>query len=326
MAHGILQIQQSAGFLSMGGKRRPSQNIANFYHHTMNIIFTYADSTATPKVITVTTRLVLIVVAVIVVLFAFLVYFAAQKVTAHWFNIKSPIVTEIVQEQQRIANAERLQLWEENIGILQEEIALLRANAWLLNRQGEVLATRLGLPGSKIFDEEAMCPANENSKDVSAKTVAAAVTSDIINTASSLNKLQKKYALLEDKTAAAAVLKDTIPMERPIIGHNWRTSLYGYRKDPFTGRRNFHSGYDYSARLGTPVIAAATGIVTYRGRLGNYGNAVQLLHGQGVSTLYGHLSKIDVDRWQYVNRGETIGAVWAAPVAPPVHIYITNCA
>ena len=133
----------------------------------------------------------LIVVAVIVVLFAFLVYFAAQKVTAHWFNIKSPIVTEIVQEQQRIANAERLQLWEENIGILQEEIALLRANAWLLNRQGEVLATRLGLPGSKIFDEEAMCPANENSKDVSAKTVAAAVTSDIINTASSLINYKK---------------------------------------------------------------------------------------------------------------------------------------
>ena len=74
-----------------------------------------------------------------------------------------------------------------------------------------------------------------------------------------------------------------------------------------------------------PVIAAATGIVTYRGRLGNYGNAVQLLHGQGVSTLYGHLSKIDVDRWQYVNRGETIGAVGSTGRSTGSHLH-TNCA
>ena len=256
-------------------------------------------------------------VIVVVILFALTSYYAAREIAAYWYDIKSPITAEIAKEQQQAADAVWQQQKTVNIDVLHEEIALLRANAWQLNRQGEVLANQLGLPGKEIFADD-MCFATDNKET----TVSIKNTGENINAiATSINKLKKQYILLEDKTVAATVLKNTIPIERPIVGHNWRTSLFGYRKDPFTGKRRFHSGYDYSARVGTPVIAAATGIVAYSGRLGSYGNAVRLIHGRGVSTLYGHLNDINVSTWQYVRSGDTIGTVGSTGRSTGPHLH-----
>ena len=117
------------------------------------------------------------------------------------------------------------------------------------------------------------------------------------------------FATVEKRAAAVSVLRRTIPMERPLGGKHWLTSRFGYRKDPFTGRKAFHSGYDYAAARGSPVLAAADGVVVYGGRLGNYGNAIQIYHGGGVSTMYGHMREMLVAPWAYVRRGDRIGTV-----------------
>jgi murein DD-endopeptidase MepM/ murein hydrolase activator NlpD len=91
---------------------------------------------------------------------------------------------------------------------------------------------------------------------------------------------------------------------RPCQG--WTTSRFGYRKSPFTGRREFHKGYDIANRKGTPIIATADGVVSYAGPKGLLGNMVMIDHGHGMVTRFGHTYKIVVKRGQTVKRGDTI--------------------
>jgi len=91
--------------------------------------------------------------------------------------------------------------------------------------------------------------------------------------------------------------------------NGWITSPFGYRRDPFTGYRRFHEGLDISNRKGTPVIAPADGIVVFVGRKGGYGNIITISHGYGITTRYGHLSKILVKLGQQVQRGDIIGKI-----------------
>ena len=87
------------------------------------------------------------------------------------------------------------------------------------------------------------------------------------------------------------------------------TSSYGYRRDPLNGQRAFHDGIDISTAPGRPVIASADGIVLRAGRASGLGNAVYLTHGYGITTRYGHLSKITVQPGASVRRGDVIGHV-----------------
>ena len=89
----------------------------------------------------------------------------------------------------------------------------------------------------------------------------------------------------------------------------WVTSGFGRRISPFTGRRKFHHGLDIAARTGTPVVAAAHGVVSKVATLSDYGKVVVLDHGYGYQTYYAHNSKIFVKVGQRVHRGDKIAAV-----------------
>ncbi len=89
----------------------------------------------------------------------------------------------------------------------------------------------------------------------------------------------------------------------------WVTSGFGLRKSPFSGKRKMHHGIDIAARTGTPVTAAANGIVSKVATLSGYGKVVVLDHGYGFQTYYAHNSKVEVKMGQRVKRGDKIAAV-----------------
>jgi murein DD-endopeptidase MepM/ murein hydrolase activator NlpD len=91
--------------------------------------------------------------------------------------------------------------------------------------------------------------------------------------------------------------------------NGWTTSGVGWRLDPFTGKQTFHSGLDIAAAFGNPVVAPADGYVIQATADKFYGNSIQINHGGGITTLYGHLSQIEVTPGQKVKRGEEIGKV-----------------
>jgi murein DD-endopeptidase MepM/ murein hydrolase activator NlpD len=104
--------------------------------------------------------------------------------------------------------------------------------------------------------------------------------------------------------------------------NGWTSSGFGYRMDPFTQKRTFHYGLDIVSTLGNPVVAPADGYVLEavqsRGQLGNY---IVLNHGGGLTTMYGHLSKIAVRPGQKIKRGDLIGNVGSTgkSIGPHVH-------
>ena len=84
------------------------------------------------------------------------------------------------------------------------------------------------------------------------------------------------------------------------------SSYFGVRTDPFNGTAAMHAGVDLPGPVGTPIYATADGVVDRAGRAGGYGNMVEIDHGKGIQTRYGHLSKILVGPNQQVKRGQEI--------------------
>src|SRR5690606_34677453 len=101
---------------------------------------------------------------------------------------------------------------------------------------------------------------------------------------------------------------DVRPEGRPITG-GWMSSGFGYRTDPFTGKRAFHRGLDFVSPKGSDVMAVAAGVVTWSGKLRNYGNMVEIDHGNGLVTRYGHNDENLVSVGDAVKKGEVIARV-----------------
>jgi len=93
--------------------------------------------------------------------------------------------------------------------------------------------------------------------------------------------------------------------DKPVRGR--LTSGFGYRRDPFTRRRAFHTGIDIACRIGTRVHAAQGGKVIYAGIKHGYGRTIILEHKFGYKTIYGHLAHINISKGQWIKKGQTIG-------------------
>lgn len=111
-----------------------------------------------------------------------------------------------------------------------------------------------------------------------------------------------RQATLSDWIAAT-----TAPTLWPVIGPI--TGAFGERVDPFNGEGAFHAGVDISCHYGQQVIAPADGIVTFAGPYNGYGRMIEVDHGNGMTTRYGHLSGVTVTEGESVHKGEIIGYV-----------------
>ncbi|WP_447725265.1 M23 family metallopeptidase [Sphingomonas koreensis] len=99
------------------------------------------------------------------------------------------------------------------------------------------------------------------------------------------------------------------------------SSRFGRRNDPFHRAARMHYGIDIPGRAGTPVQAADTGVVRFAGRAGGYGNLVEIAHADGLTTRYGHLSRILVPAGTQVMRGETIALMGSTGRSTGSHLH-----
>jgi len=111
-----------------------------------------------------------------------------------------------------------------------------------------------------------------------------------------------------------------LALSAPLAGAQ-TSSPFGLRADPFTGRPAIHAGLDLAAPEGTPVAASAPGVVVSAGPRPGYGLAVEIDHGGGVTTLYGHASELLVEPGQRVERGEAIARVGETGRATGPHLH-----
>ncbi|MEE9331420.1 MAG: M23 family metallopeptidase [Methylophilaceae bacterium] len=118
----------------------------------------------------------------------------------------------------------------------------------------------------------------------------------------------------------SSVLKDMLPNSKPISAA-FRSSSFGWRVDPFRGNKAFHEGLDFTARSGTPIRAAADGIVTTSSNTSAYGNLIKLSHGAGLETRYAHASKLLVKTGERVVKGQKIALVGSTGRSTGPHLH-----
>jgi murein DD-endopeptidase MepM/ murein hydrolase activator NlpD len=118
-------------------------------------------------------------------------------------------------------------------------------------------------------------------------------------------------------TAGSAI---SIPSIQPIANFTF-TSAFGVRSDPFRGSAAMHAGIDLSSPYGTPIYATADGIVDRAEWFGGYGNMVEIDHGKGIATRYGHMSRVAAREGEKVKRGELIGYVGSTGRSTGNHLH-----
>jgi murein DD-endopeptidase MepM/ murein hydrolase activator NlpD len=134
-----------------------------------------------------------------------------------------------------------------------------------------------------------------------------------------LGSLEARLQTVRTGVEKQQALASATPSIWPVVGY--LSSMFGTRKDPFTGAPDFHPGLDISAPAGAPIRATADGTIESAGYAGNYGNAVTVRHGFGISTRYGHMSRIAVRQGQEIRRGDVIGYVGATGRATSAHLH-----
>jgi hypothetical protein len=132
------------------------------------------------------------------------------------------------------------------------------------------------------------------------------------------HQLQDRFDALA--AATGIVIPDLTVLSIEPVAHT-ESSGFGWRDDPIRHNRSFHSGTDFRGKPGTPVVAAGDGIVTFCGRLGGYGNVIDINHGGGVITRYAHLRKIETTRDTAITAGERIGQLGSTGRTTGPHLH-----
>jgi murein DD-endopeptidase MepM/ murein hydrolase activator NlpD len=132
-------------------------------------------------------------------------------------------------------------------------------------------------------------------------------------------RLGERLATLEKKIARQNSLLAITPSIEPVRG--LITCGFGQRSDPFTEEPAFHTGVDISSQRGHAIVASADGTVVRAGWVNGYGRCVEIAHGLGMRTLYGHLDEINVLEGHHVTRGESIGVVGSTGRSTGPHLH-----
>lgn len=124
-----------------------------------------------------------------------------------------------------------------------------------------------------------------------------------------------------DRINLFRIAADKTPVGLPVTGNFRYTSGFGFRNDPKGAGRRMHSGVDFAAARGTPINAAADGVVTFAGWQSGYGKLIKIRHAFGIETRYAHLSRIRMDVGQKVSRGDRIGDMGATGRVTGTHLH-----
>lgn len=131
---------------------------------------------------------------------------------------------------------------------------------------------------------------------------------------------QQQLDTLEDLLANRKLQNDVFLAGRP-IKKGWMSSRYGRRTDPFTGGADWHPGMDFAAKENSDIVAVASGVVTWSSERYQYGKMIEINHGNGFITRYGHCKSLLVKAGDIVKKGQTIGLVGSTGRSTGPHVH-----
>ncbi|VAX08761.1 Phage endopeptidase (ACLAME 35) [hydrothermal vent metagenome] len=135
-----------------------------------------------------------------------------------------------------------------------------------------------------------------------------------------INDREQKLDFMEELIMARKLQQEIHPAGRP-IDRGWISSRFGYRKDPFTGKKAFHRGVDFAGKKDAAIFSVAAGVVSQAGKQQGYGYMVEINHGNGYATLYGHNGKILVDVGDRVDKNQIIARMGSTGRSTGPHLH-----
>jgi murein DD-endopeptidase MepM/ murein hydrolase activator NlpD len=136
-----------------------------------------------------------------------------------------------------------------------------------------------------------------------------------------LSREQVELSVLENMMIDRGLKKSLDPKGWP-VKRGYISSAYGYRSDPFTGKRAFHKGVDIPSAKGAPIYALAAGVVTYAGKKHGFGNMVEIDHGNGYTTRYAHISKLSVKSGDRIDQNQEIAEIGSTGRSTGPHLHL----
>jgi murein DD-endopeptidase MepM/ murein hydrolase activator NlpD len=211
---------------------------------------------------------------------------------------------------------------KETINALTARLGNLQAQVIRLNALGKRLVAMAGLDKGE-FDFSSQPPQGgpeqQNALPESHLPLPS-LTQSINELNQQLDDRQEQLSILETMYMHRNLLDEVLPKGRP-VSDGWISSYFGYRTNPFTGGREWHPGVDIAGEMGEPIVAVAAGIVTYAGKHGGYGNLVEINHGNGFVTRYGHNSKVLVKVGQTVSKGQEVALMGSTGRSTGPHVH-----
>lgn len=242
--------------------------------------------------------------------------------TGFWYGNTSAAVNELASLERDIAKQKILinetrQSAESELDALAARLGRMQANVVRLNALGQRLV-RVAKLDSKEFDFK-NAPAYggpSETEDVANIDFDSLVT----NLDKQLASREEQLDVLEEVIMNRQLRSESKPRGRPIV-KGWTSSYYGKRTDPFTGKLAMHKGMDFAGKEGSEIIAVAGGVVTWSGERYGYGNLVEINHGNGYTTRYGHNAKLLVEMGDSVEKGQTISLMGSTGRSTGPHVH-----
>jgi murein DD-endopeptidase MepM/ murein hydrolase activator NlpD len=210
---------------------------------------------------------------------------------------------ELDRQQQKINEARRVA--EENLNALTMRLGQMQAHVFRLDALGQRL-TRMAELDSGEFDFS-IPPAQggPEGETLADSTELPDFMVQLDDLARQLENREQQLNVLENLLMSRNLHEEVFPAGRPVTS-GWLSSNYGTRSDPFTGKPEFHKGVDLAGKEGSDIIAVAAGVVTWAGKRYGYGNLVEINHGNGYVTRYGHAREVLVKVGETVKKGQNI--------------------
>lgn len=241
----------------------------------------------------------------------------------HAAEIRMPALQELLRTLSLEEAGKTHELVRDNLATMAARLGQMQGQLLQLDSLGERIA---GLAGVKPQESKPPQPAKTGSDGRGGPLVRPdSLTQDALQRA--LDEMSRQVEVrgdtlttLENRLFEERIRKSLLPTSMPVTGGSL-TSNFGWRPDPFTSQPALHEGIDFIAEPGTPILAAAAGIVQVVERHPQYGNMVEIDHGNDLITRYAHATQTFVKPGEFIKRGQKIASVGSTGRSTGPHLH-----
>lgn len=285
----------------------------------MNIIFISNKSERARK-ITLTGKRIALLISIfllIIVALALILNFISLRYAD---RIDAPLLRAVLVNPQEERHQKIQTHLQDNLNVMASKLGHMQAQLLRLDALGERLAESSGIRSRGFSFNGTPGQGGAHRDFPSEELTFSEFNHKFQELAMMLDERTDKLSALDSLLRRDRLAKYVVPSAMP-VETDWYSSGYGYRIDPFTGKKAFHEGVDFSAEIGTPIKAAAGGVVVYSDRHPEYGNMVEIDHGDDLVSRYAHASKRLVKLGQVVLQGQKIAEVGNTGRSTGAHLH-----